>query len=169
MRSLWGSIAWVSGSLAVTRDIAFAFFSSAGVRCFSSAGNSTNRRPRLRVLPPPTHNFLFSPPPVRTKDVFAPKTLLRRGRDREARTQAKRERKRLVWRKLSTPNPTLFRPFWLPQRALGRFSPISVRTRDTNDRSIAPQKRTPAGVFYAREGRVVFHNRDTRSRQPIRS
>lgn len=34
----------VSVSLAVTEEIAFAFFSSAGVRCFSSAGGSTGCR-----------------------------------------------------------------------------------------------------------------------------
>lgn len=36
---------WDSGSLAVTKEIAFAFCSTAGVRCFSSAGGSTSCRP----------------------------------------------------------------------------------------------------------------------------
>jgi len=41
-----------SGSLAVTKEVAFALFSTAGVRCFSSAGGSKRRRPHQSHHPP---------------------------------------------------------------------------------------------------------------------
>lgn len=52
---------WDSGSLAVTKEIAFAFCSTAGVRCFSSAGGSTSCRPHDGPTPL-VRSSLFSPP-----------------------------------------------------------------------------------------------------------